>query len=99
MVKLFRGITIWRSPHVLVVPFGQKFVYLLVWYLMHFDLLSSNRDLSMILDALLKTKSRTVLVDIINKNGNYSVFCCQLPQYSSITFLLVFCIWTVFFTN
>lgn len=28
----------------------------------------------MILDALLKTKSRTVLVDIINKNGNHSVF-------------------------
>ncbi|KAF8103592.1 hypothetical protein N665_0188s0518 [Sinapis alba] len=31
--------------------------------------IQSNRDLSMILDALLKTKSRTVLVDIINKNG------------------------------
>lgn len=30
----------------------------------------SNRDLSMILDALLKTKSRAVLNDIINKNGN-----------------------------
>ncbi|KAG1331164.1 hypothetical protein COCNU_02G011320 [Cocos nucifera] len=29
----------------------------------------SIRDLSLILDALLKTKSRTVLVDIINKNG------------------------------
>nr|DAD39798.1 TPA_asm: hypothetical protein HUJ06_014121 [Nelumbo nucifera] len=29
----------------------------------------STRDLSMILDALLKTKSRTVLTDIINKNG------------------------------
>ncbi|XP_072969717.1 uncharacterized protein [Typha angustifolia] len=29
----------------------------------------STRDLSLILDALLKTKSRTVLVDIINKNG------------------------------
>ncbi|AAC34358.1 Hypothetical protein [Arabidopsis thaliana] len=29
----------------------------------------SNRDLSMILDALLKTKSKSVLVDIINKNG------------------------------
>lgn len=28
-----------------------------------------NRDLSMILDALLKTKSRVVLIDIINKNG------------------------------
>ncbi|CAN6936203.1 unnamed protein product [Brassica oleracea] len=31
--------------------------------------IQSNRDLSMILDALLKTKSRTVLVDVINKNG------------------------------
>lgn len=31
--------------------------------------IQSNRDLSMILDALLKTKSRTVLADIINKNG------------------------------
>lgn len=31
--------------------------------------IQSNRDLSMILDALLKTKSRTVLFDIINKNG------------------------------
>lgn len=29
----------------------------------------SARDLSMILDAILKTKSRSVLVDIINKNG------------------------------
>nr|CAD1836876.1 unnamed protein product [Ananas comosus var. bracteatus] len=29
----------------------------------------STRDLSLILDALLKTKSRSVLVDIINKNG------------------------------
>ncbi|XP_020889612.1 histone-lysine N-methyltransferase ASHH2 isoform X2 [Arabidopsis lyrata subsp. lyrata] len=29
----------------------------------------SNRDLSMILDALLKTKSKSVLVDVINKNG------------------------------
>ncbi|KAK9134953.1 hypothetical protein Syun_014283 [Stephania yunnanensis] len=29
----------------------------------------STRDLSIILEALLKTKSRTVLVDIINKNG------------------------------
>ncbi|KAF6147948.1 hypothetical protein GIB67_001523 [Kingdonia uniflora] len=28
-----------------------------------------TRDLSIILDALLKTKSRTVLVDVINKNG------------------------------
>ncbi|GAB2289810.1 hypothetical protein Dimus_024115 [Dionaea muscipula] len=31
--------------------------------------IQSNRDLSMILDAMLKTKSRGVLVDIINKNG------------------------------
>ncbi|KAI7730288.1 hypothetical protein M8C21_003030 [Ambrosia artemisiifolia] len=31
--------------------------------------IQSNRDLSMILDALLRTKSRTVLSDIINKNG------------------------------
>ncbi|XP_068647220.1 histone-lysine N-methyltransferase ASHH2 [Aristolochia californica] len=29
----------------------------------------STRDLSIVLDALLKTKSRSVLVDIINKNG------------------------------
>ncbi|KAJ8557998.1 hypothetical protein K7X08_004764 [Anisodus acutangulus] len=31
--------------------------------------IQSNRDLSMIIDAILKTKSRTVLMDIINKNG------------------------------
>ncbi|KAJ9566974.1 hypothetical protein OSB04_002940 [Centaurea solstitialis] len=31
--------------------------------------IQSNRDLSMIMDALLKTKSRTVLLDIISKNG------------------------------
>ncbi|XP_073119337.1 histone-lysine N-methyltransferase ASHH2 isoform X2 [Henckelia pumila] len=35
----------------------------------HGEAIQSNRDLSMILDALLKTKSRTVLVDVINKNG------------------------------
>ncbi|KAG9457142.1 hypothetical protein H6P81_001650 [Aristolochia fimbriata] len=29
----------------------------------------STRDLSIVLDALLKTKSRSVLVDIVNKNG------------------------------
>ncbi|KAA8538399.1 hypothetical protein F0562_028055 [Nyssa sinensis] len=33
------------------------------------EAIQSNRDLSMILDALLKTKSRLVLFDIINKNG------------------------------
>ncbi|CAM8877632.1 unnamed protein product [Rhodiola kirilowii] len=33
------------------------------------EAIQSNRDLSMILDALLKTKSRVVLADIINKNG------------------------------
>ncbi|KAM5564355.1 histone-lysine N-methyltransferase ASHH2 [Rosa sericea] len=33
------------------------------------EAIKSNRDLSIILDALLKTKSRTVLIDIINKNG------------------------------
>ncbi|KAK4370472.1 hypothetical protein RND71_009947 [Anisodus tanguticus] len=33
------------------------------------EAIQSNRDLSMILDAILKTKSRTVLMDIINKNG------------------------------
>nr|KYP69999.1 Histone-lysine N-methyltransferase ASHH2 [Cajanus cajan] len=32
------------------------------------EAIQSNRDLSMILDALLKTKSRAVLNDIINKN-------------------------------
>ncbi|XP_021841738.1 histone-lysine N-methyltransferase ASHH2 isoform X2 [Spinacia oleracea] len=31
--------------------------------------IQSNRDLSMILDAMLKSKSRGVLLDIINKNG------------------------------
>ncbi|XP_075499094.1 histone-lysine N-methyltransferase ASHH2-like isoform X1 [Primulina tabacum] len=35
----------------------------------HGEAIQSNRDLSMILDGLLKTKSRTVLVDVINKNG------------------------------
>ncbi|KAL3840048.1 hypothetical protein ACJIZ3_024639 [Penstemon smallii] len=35
----------------------------------HGEAIQSNRDLSMILDVLLKTKSRTVLVDILNKNG------------------------------
>ncbi|CAI9786607.1 unnamed protein product [Fraxinus pennsylvanica] len=35
----------------------------------HGEAIQSNRDLSMILDAILKTKSRTVLIDIINKNG------------------------------
>ncbi|CAI9115513.1 OLC1v1016428C1 [Oldenlandia corymbosa var. corymbosa] len=35
----------------------------------HGQAIQSNRDLSMILDALLKTKSKTVLVDVINKNG------------------------------
>ncbi|CAN4099653.1 unnamed protein product [Withania somnifera] len=33
------------------------------------EAIQSNRDLSMILDAILKTKSRTVLMDIVNKNG------------------------------
>ncbi|XVF36988.1 hypothetical protein REPUB_Repub19eG0106200 [Reevesia pubescens] len=33
------------------------------------EAIQSNRELSMILDALLKTKSRIVLTDIINKNG------------------------------
>ncbi|KAJ4700765.1 histone-lysine N-methyltransferase ASHH2-like [Melia azedarach] len=33
------------------------------------EAIQGNRDLSMILDALLKTKSRVVLMDIINKNG------------------------------
>ncbi|CAN6583748.1 unnamed protein product [Malus baccata var. baccata] len=33
------------------------------------EVIQSNRDLSMILDALLKTKSRMVLIDVINKNG------------------------------
>ncbi|KAM7256870.1 hypothetical protein ACFE04_012611 [Oxalis oulophora] len=33
------------------------------------ETIQSNRDLSMILDALLKTKSRLVLTDLINKNG------------------------------
>ncbi|KAL7246186.1 hypothetical protein ACSBR2_001338 [Camellia fascicularis] len=33
------------------------------------EAIQSNRDLSMILDGLLKTKSRMVLVDIINTNG------------------------------
>ncbi|OIT40689.1 PREDICTED: histone-lysine N-methyltransferase ASHH2-like [Nicotiana attenuata] len=33
------------------------------------EAIQSNRELSMILDAILKTKSRTVLMDIMNKNG------------------------------
>ncbi|KAF7140873.1 hypothetical protein RHSIM_Rhsim06G0088400 [Rhododendron simsii] len=33
------------------------------------EAIQSNRDLSMILDALLKTRSRIVLFDIISKNG------------------------------
>uniref|UniRef100_A0A2P2L0A5 Histone-lysine N-methyltransferase ASHH2 n=1 Tax=Rhizophora mucronata TaxID=61149 RepID=A0A2P2L0A5_RHIMU len=33
------------------------------------EAIQSNRELSMILDALLKTKSRAVLMDIFNKNG------------------------------
>ncbi|KAJ8762773.1 hypothetical protein K2173_022902 [Erythroxylum novogranatense] len=33
------------------------------------ETIQSNRELSMILDALLKTKSKAVLVDVINKNG------------------------------
>ncbi|KAL3641217.1 hypothetical protein CASFOL_016185 [Castilleja foliolosa] len=35
----------------------------------HGEAKKSTRDLLIILDALLKTKSRTVLVDIVNKNG------------------------------
>lgn len=31
----------------------------------------------MILDALLKTKSRVVLMDIINKNGSFSFHCMR----------------------
>ncbi|CAN0928431.1 Histone-lysine N-methyltransferase ASHH2 [Linum grandiflorum] len=33
------------------------------------EAIQSNRDLSMILDAILKTRSRAVLIDIISKNG------------------------------
>jgi histone-lysine N-methyltransferase SETD2 len=33
------------------------------------ETIQSTRDLSMILDAILKTRSRSVLVDVINKNG------------------------------
>ncbi|XP_058089839.1 uncharacterized protein LOC131236579 [Magnolia sinica] len=35
----------------------------------HTEAFQSTRDLSLVLDALLKTKSRMVLVDIMNKNG------------------------------
>lgn len=63
-VKLSRG-----NLHALVLSFGQVDTFSFVTLDAFFDLFSSNRDLSMILDALLKTKSRTVLVDIINKNG------------------------------
>ncbi|XP_010533983.1 PREDICTED: histone-lysine N-methyltransferase ASHH2-like [Tarenaya hassleriana] len=31
--------------------------------------IQSNRDISMVLDALLKTRSRAVLMDIVNRNG------------------------------
>lgn len=48
----------------------------------------SNRDLSMILDALLKTKSRAVLIDIINKNGS-------LSRALSHTLQLVLCCWGI----
>lgn len=52
----------------------------------------SNRDLSMILDALLKTKSRTVLVDVINKNGSIfiMVICFEFSfsLYVIVTFLV-----------
>ncbi|KAJ8773413.1 hypothetical protein K2173_028590 [Erythroxylum novogranatense] len=33
------------------------------------EAIQSNRELSMILDALLKTKSKAVLMDVLNKNG------------------------------
>lgn len=78
MVKLFRGIS--RNGYVIPIPASQQnvmgisFVQVNIlpeWLMIFLDLFCSNRDLSMILDALLKTKSRTVLFDIINKNGNY----------------------------
>ncbi|EEF42093.1 huntingtin interacting protein, putative [Ricinus communis] len=46
------------------------------------EAIQSNRDLSMILDALLKTKSRAVLIDIINKNG-LRMLHNMLKQYRS----------------
>ncbi|KAF8026567.1 hypothetical protein BT93_F3148 [Corymbia citriodora subsp. variegata] len=44
------------------------------------ETIQSNRDLSMILDALLKTRSRVVLVDIISKNGS-GVFSSEGGPY------------------
>jgi len=50
----------------------------------------SVRDLSLILDALLKTKSRSVLLDIINKNGIFP--CLQLALWKlSSHQLRIFC--------
>ncbi|XP_050208602.1 histone-lysine N-methyltransferase ASHH2 [Mercurialis annua] len=46
------------------------------------EAIQSNRDLSMILDALLKTKSRMVLIDVINKNG-LRMLHNMLKQYRS----------------
>lgn len=46
----------------------------------------------MILDALLKTKSRTVLVDVINKNGNHSIVLLpeEIPNLSQSGVVIFF---------
>lgn len=55
----------------------------------------SARDLSLILDAILKTKSRMVLVDIINKNGKCSPFVTILNHRFVWCEKLVFFIYVV----
>lgn len=49
----------------------------------------------MILDALLKTKSRAVLVDILNKNGSFALSCFLIALFSlllSSNFIVVACV-------
>ena len=50
----------------------------------------SVRDLSLILDALLKTKSHSVLLDIINKNGIFPRLQLPVWKFSSHQ-LRIFC--------
>lgn len=70
--------------HLYLFPLRSQFHYCLFSFLclILVYLFCSNRDLSMILDALLKTKSRVVLLDIINKNG--SVFLLVLRALNFI---------------
>ena len=54
-----------------------------------FFLFCSNRELSMILDALLKTRSRMVLMDIIEKNGRVSSLCIAYKPIFTEEFILL----------